>query len=220
LVAATLALTLKNEGYKTGLFDLDFTSPSSHIILNAKATVLQEDKGIVPPLVNGLNYMSLVYFVGENSAPLRGVDVSNALIELLAITQWGALDFLIIDMPPGIGDIILDLLRLISRAEFLIVTTPSILAFETVKKQVTLLRKLKTRIIGVVENMTQTLNTTGSNSSSGIAVQTSKLGLQFLGDIPFDSTVEAAIGDETELLDTSVGQVLKQVVKKFLITPN
>jgi ATP-binding protein involved in chromosome partitioning len=209
MVATTLALTLKHEGCKVGLFDLDFTSPSTHIILNAKVTVPQEDKGIVPPVVNGLEYMSLVYFVGEKPAPLRGADVSNALIELLAITQWGSLDFLVIDMPPGIGDVILDLLRLIHRVEFLIVTTSSLLAFETVKKQVALLCELKAPIIGVVENMKQT--------QSSIETETKKIGLRFLGEISYDPTVEAAIGDEAKLLGTSVGRTLKRVVEKDVL---
>jgi ATP-binding protein involved in chromosome partitioning len=207
MVATTLALTLKNSGCKVGLFDLDFTSPSTHIILNAKVTVPQENKGIVPPLVNGLEYMSLVYFVGENPAPLRGIDVSNALIELLAVTQWGSLDFLVIDMPPGIGDVILDLLRLVNRVEFLIVTTSSLLAFETVKKQATLLCELKAPIIGVVENMKQT-------QTRAIEAETEKMGLRFLGEISFDPAVEAAIGDEVKLLATSVGRTLKRIVEE------
>ena len=114
--------------------------------------------------------MSLVYFVGDNPAPLRGADTSNALIELLSITQWGTLDFLVIDMPPGIGDAVLDLVRLIKRIEFLIVTTPSLLAFETVKKQVALLCELKMPIIGVVENMKM-------DKSESVAGGTRKLGL-------------------------------------------
>jgi ATP-binding protein involved in chromosome partitioning len=207
MVATTLALTLKNQGCKVGLFDLDFTSPSTHVILNAKVTVVEEDKGIVPPIVNGLEYMSLVYFVGEKPAPLRGADVSNALIELLAVTQWGSLDFLVIDMPPGIGDVILDLLRLINRVEFLIITTSSLLAFETVKKQVALLCELKAPILGVVENMKQT-------QSSNIETETKKIGLQFLAEIAFDPNVEDAIGDEAKLLSTSIGKAVKQVVKK------
>ncbi|MCL1978272.1 MAG: Mrp/NBP35 family ATP-binding protein [Candidatus Bathyarchaeota archaeon] len=212
MVATTLALILKDEGYKVGLFDLDFTSPSTHVILNAPVTVPQEDKGIVPVSVKGLKYMSMVYFVGENPAPLRGVDVSNALIELLAVTQWGELDFLIIDMPPGIGDVILDLLRLIKRAEFLIVTTSSLLAFETVKKQVALLCELKASIIGLVENMKQ-----ASNINNSIEIEARNVGLRFLGEIVFDSTVETSFGDEVKLLGTSVGRMLKRVVEKDLL---
>jgi ATP-binding protein involved in chromosome partitioning len=154
--------------------------------------------------------MSLVYFVGENPAPLRGADVSNALIELLAVTQWDNLDYLVIDMPPGIGDVILDLLRLIKRIEFLIVTTSSLLAFETVKKQVALLCGLKAPIIGVVENMKQT-------PSSNIAIETGKIGLRFLAEISFDPTVETAIGNEEKLLDTSIGRTLERVVEKDIL---
>jgi ATP-binding protein involved in chromosome partitioning len=210
MVATTLALTLARNGCKVGLFDLDFTSPSTHIILNAPRVRLKEEKGIVPPTVHGLEYMSLVYFVGDNPAPLRGVDVSNALIELLSVTKWGALDFLVIDMPPGIGDAVLDLVRLIKRIEFLIVTTPSLLAFETVKKQVNLLCELKMPIIGIVENMKM-------DKANGVQVETEKLGLRYLGAIPFDPQVEDAIGNETRLMSTAVGKVIHEIGKNAIL---
>ena len=189
LVATTLALTLARKGCKVGLFDLDFTSPSTHIIIGAKNVQPKEEKGIVPPVVKGVEYMSLIYYCGDNAAPLRGADVSNALIELLAVTRWSKLDYLVIDMPPGIGDAVLDLIRLVKRVEFLIVTTPSRLAFETVKKQLCLLQELKVPVIGVVENMKM-------NPSQGIRQQTEQLGVAFLGEIPYDTEIEAAIGDE------------------------
>jgi ATP-binding protein involved in chromosome partitioning len=204
LVATTLALTLARKGCKVGLFDLDFTSPSTHIILGAKNAQPKEEKGIVPPVVKGLEYMSLIYYCGDNAAPLRGADVSNALIELLAVTRWSQLDYLVIDMPPGIGDAVLDLIRLVKRVEFLIVTTPSRLAFETVKKQLSLLQELKMPIIGVVENMKM-------NSAQSIQQQTEKLGIAFLGEIPYDLKVEEAIGDETKLLGTALAQKVKEI---------
>ena len=148
--------------------------------------------------------MSLVYFSGDQAAPLRGVDVSNALIELLSVTQWGELDFLIIDMPPGIGDAVLDLVRLVKRIEFLIVTTPSLLAFETVKKQVRLLQELKVPIIGVVENMKM-------KREKNIEQETGKLGVKFLAGIPYDPEVEGAIGYETKLLNTKLAQGIREV---------
>jgi len=210
MVATTLALTLARNGCRVGLFDLDFTSPSTHIILNAPKVQLKEEKGIVPPKVLGLEYMSLVYFVGDNPAPLRGADVSNALIELLSVTRWGTLDFLVIDMPPGIGDAVLDLVRLIKRIEFLIVTTPSLLAFETVRKQVNLLCELKLPVIGVVENMKM-------DKTSGVQVETEKLGVRYLGSIPFDPQVEDAIGNETKLMSTTVGKVIQEVGKNAIL---
>jgi ATP-binding protein involved in chromosome partitioning len=210
MVAATLALTLAHNSFKVGLFDLDFTSPSTHLILGAPKVQPKEEKGIVPPMVQGLEYMSLIYFVGDKAAPLRGADTSNALIELLTITQWGKLDFLVIDMPPGIGDAVLDLVRLIKRIEFLIVTTSSLLAFETVKKQANLLCELKMPIIGIVENMKM-------ETSWGVASATEKLGLRYLGEIPYDLQIEAAIGDPAKLLKTTVGVKLRQIAADMIL---
>lgn len=208
LVASTLALALAKKGCKVGLFDLDFTSPSTHLILGIKHVQPKEDKGLVPPNVHGMEYLSIIYFTGEYAAPLRGVDVSNALIELLSITKWGKLDFLIIDMPPGIGDATLDLLRLVRRVRFLIVTTPSQLAFETVRKLATLLKELKIQNVGILENMKMLPDQT-------VRQQTLKLGFDFLGEIPYDPKVEEAIGDANRLLETTFAKKLSQVISRI-----
>jgi len=207
LVASTLALSLVREGYEVGLFDLDFTSPSTHVILGIEGVQPKEDKGIVPPTVKGLKYMSIVYYSGDYAAPLRGVDVSNALIELLSITRWGRLDFLVIDMPPGIGDATLDLIRLINNVEFLVVTTSSQLAFETVRKLVNLLKELKVPILGVVENM--------KTENSNIQQQTRKSGLSFLGEIPYDVLVEEAIGNTNRLMNTVLAKKVEEIATKI-----
>lgn len=204
MVASTLALTLARKGCKVGLFDLDFTSPSTHIILGVGSIQPKEEKGIVPPEVHGLKYMSITYYSGDLAAPLRGADVSNALIELLSITIWGKLDYLILDMPPGIGEVTLDIIRLLPNTKFLIVTAPSQLAFETVKKLAFLLEEMKLPIIGVVENMKM-------NNSDHIRQQTEKLGLKFLAAIPYDADVESAIGDTEKLLDTALAKRVKKV---------
>jgi len=208
LVASTLALALTKQGYEVGLFDLDFTSPSTHVILGIKGVQPKEDKGIVPPVVNGLRYMSIVYYSGDYASPLRGADVSNALIELLSITRWGKLDFLVIDMPPGIGDATLDLIRLIKNVEFLVVTTSSQLAFETVRKLVKLLKELKVPVAGVVENMKM-------GDSKNIQQQTRKLGLSFLGEIPYDTQIEEAIGNKNRLASTVFAKKVEEIASKI-----
>ena len=211
MVATALALHLSKNGSRVGLFDLDFTGPSTHIILGAPANLQpSEEKGIVPPAYQGLSYMSLVYYVGDKAAPLRGADISNALIELLAVTQWGKLDYLVIDMPPGISDAVLDLVRLVKRIEFLIVTTPSLLAFEVVKKQVSLLCELGMPIIGVVENMKM-------GKTNCIETATKKLGLKYLGAIAYDSAVETSIGNPEKLLETSVGQSISKILGSSVV---
>ncbi len=207
MVATALALSLVKLGCKVGLFDLDFTSPSTHIILGVEGIQPKEEKGLVPPMVHGLEYMSLVYYSGNQATPLRGTDTSNALIELLAVTLWGDLDYLVIDMPPGIGDAVLDLLRLVPRVEFLIVTTSSLLAFETVKKLSSLLRELNVSILGVVENMKM-------NDSSDVKWRTEMLGLKFLMGIPYDPKIEVAIGDAAKLLETSFAQRVNLIAQR------
>ena len=208
LIASTLALNLARNGYTVGLFDLDFTSPSTHTILGIRDERPKERKGIVPPRVHGLKYMSIIYYSHDLATPLRGVDVSNALVELLSTTRWGKLSYLVLDMPPGIGDATLDAVRFIKKTEFLIVTTPSRLAFETVKKLVTLLRTLRIPVLGVVENMKM-------NDAKLVQWETQKLGLRYLEQIPYDSEVEAAIGDPGKLLQTPLADKVRRLCSKI-----
>jgi len=208
LIASTLALTLAKKGFRVGLFDLDFTSPSTHVILGIEDMKPEEDKGVVPPEVYGIEYMSIVYYSGDFATPLRGSDVSNVLIELLSITRWGRLDFLVLDMPPGIGDATLDLVMLIKNIEFLVVTTSSQLAFETVKKLASLLKELKVPVLGVVENMK-------TNQSKTIEQETRKLELTFLTEIPYDPEVEEAIGNTRKLLNTTLAKKVKEIAAKI-----
>ncbi len=203
--ASTLALALAKRGYTVGLLDIDFTSPSTHLILGVEAVTPVEENGIIPPLVHDLRYMSIVYYTGDHPTPLRGIDVSNVLIELLAITQWGTLDVLVVDLPPGLGDLTLDVIRFIPTVMFLLITTPSTLAFETVRKLLLLLRDQGAAIGGVVENMVRTNN-------PFIQSQVKQQGVTYLGTIPFDPTLEAAIGDVEILQATRVMKAVDEVL--------
>ena len=205
MIATTFALALAKKGLKIGLFDLDFTSPSTHLILGIKNILPKEEKGIIPPIINNLSYMSLVYYSGELATPLRGEDTSNALIELLSVTKWDNLDILVIDMPPGIGDAVLDLIKLVKKIEFLIITTSSELAFHTVKKQLILLKELKVKTIGVLEKMK-------INKMKTIKTETEKLGINFLGEIPYDKTLEESIGDCNKLSTTTFFQIVDETL--------
>lgn len=199
MVATTLALSLVEQGLRVGLLDLDFTSPSTHVILGVEGLYPEEEYGIVPPLAHGLKYMSIVHYSLDEPAPLRGEDVSNVIIELLAITRWGELDILILDMPPGIGDATLDTLRLIPRIEFMVVTTPSVVAYQSVRRLLLLLRDLKISVIGVLENMVV-------NRSRYVEDEVKSLGLRYLGALDYDEELEATIGDPDKLLKTRFGK--------------
>ena len=208
MIATGLALRLRDKGHTVGLLDLDFTSPATHVILGVEGLYPEEQYGIVPPTAHGLSYMSITYYSVDEPTPLRGEDVSNAIIELLAITRWGELDYLIVDMPPGIGDATLDTLRLMPRLEFLVATTPSKVAFQSVRRLLVLLKDLGVPIIGVVENMVMKPN-------AYIKEEVSKLGLKYLGSFEYDEGVEEAIGDPKALQRTRFYEELETVSRSL-----
>jgi len=207
LIASSLALYLSKKEYKVGLLDLDLYGPSTHIILGTKDVFPKEEKGLVPPKIHGINFMSIVYFTEDKPAPFKGDDISNIIIELLTITQWGSLDYLIIDMPPGLGDETLDVIRLIKKAEFLVVSTPSKVSMGAVDKLLKILKELKTPTIGIVENMTMTKNLFIRN-------EICQMKLDYLGSIPFDQKLEPAIGNVSKLLRTDFMQDLAKIVEE------
>lgn len=215
-VAATLALIMSKKGFKVGLLDLDFWGPSAHVILGTKEVQPQESKGIIPPKTYGIQFMSIVYYTMDKSLALRRTGFTNAVIELLAITQWSALDYLIMDMPPGIGDATLDVIRLMKRVDFCVITTPSRVVIETVKRTLKLLKQLEISIIGVIENM--------KTRHSTVRDETKTFNIPFLGEIGFDPKLEDAIGDSKKLLETDfaknvdkhlVGKIIKHFSEKF-----
>lgn len=207
-VATMLALILRERGYRVGLLDLDFYGPSTHVILGISEGVQpREEKGIIPPKVHGFQFMSLVYYAGDKPSPLRGLDVSNALIELLAITRWDALDFLVVDMPPGLGDTTLDAIRWLKKARFLVVTTPSRVSLETVKKLLSLLMELDASIIGIIENMRR-------DGDSLSCDELASYDVPVLGGLPFDAELEGSLGNPRQFLKTPLAQALNKIVLK------
>jgi ATP-binding protein involved in chromosome partitioning len=208
VVSSTLALTLA-ETARAGLLDLDLTSPCDHLIFGVDGQFPEEKAGIVPPVIQGVHFMSVSYFSGSHPAPLRGQDFSSALIELLAITQWGELDVLVVDMPPGIADAALDAVRLLRRAEHLVVATGSRVVVETVQRTLRLLKQIDAPIVGVVENMQR---------GEGELVRTlaADNGVPYLGSVPFDPAVEESTGDPDRLAETDVAKALRGLSRRFL----
>jgi len=207
MIATSLALYLSKKGHKVGLLDLDLYGPSTHIILGTKDVFPREEKGLVPPKVHGINFMSIVYFTEDKPAPFKGIDISNIILELLAITQWGSLDYLIIDMPPGLGEETLDVIRLIKRAEFIVVTTPSKVAMGAVDKLLKILKEMKTPTIGIMENMTMAKN-------QFIRNEICQMKLKYLGSISFDPNLESTVGDVNKILRTDFMQDLSKIVEE------
>lgn len=209
VVASTLALIVAGRGLEVGLLDLDFTCPATHLILGVEDAMPMEERGVIPPIFHGLEYMSLIYYSMDRPTSLRGVDVSNVILELLSITKWGNLRFLFLDMPPGIGDATLDLLSLIPEMEFLIVTTSSRIALATVRRLLMLLKGLGRRVVGVVENMVM-------EPSALVEREVEGMKILYLGSIPFDPGLEGALGDVGALMTTDFARALKEIASSLL----
>ena len=210
LVASTLALNLSKKEFKVGLLDLDLYGPSSHVILGVNDySFPEEEKGILPHKIDDIKFMSIVYFTEDKPAPLRGIDITNIIIELLSITQWGELDFLIIDMPPGIGDETLDVIKLVKKSEFLVVTTPSKVAIAAVEKLLKILKELKLPIIGVVENMQM-------KKSDFISKSISKMQISYLNSINFDENLEESIGNPILLIKSDFMKDFDKIIENTI----
>lgn len=154
-VACNLALALQMEGAKVGLLDADIYGPSiPHMLGEQAAPESKDSKTLEPVLRHGLQVMSIGYLIDSETAMIwRGPMVSTALQQLFNDTQWHDLDYLIIDLPPGTGDIQLTLSQKIPVAGALIVTTPQDIALLDAKRAVAMFNKVQVPILGIVENM-------------------------------------------------------------------
>ncbi|MDH3283459.1 MAG: Mrp/NBP35 family ATP-binding protein [Acidobacteriota bacterium] len=207
VVATTLSIVLARAGRSSGLLDLDLTGPTAHVLLGAQPKAPREEFGVRPQVVDGVSFMSVACFSGTSPAPLRGEDVTNVLLEILAITNWGKLDTLTIDMPPGLGDAALDVVRLIPRAEHLVVATGSRVVLETVRRNVEVLNRYRARILGMVGNMDR-------GDDSLVRELAAAHGVRFLGSLPYDETIESRVGIPDRLGDSDLARALERCVRE------
>ncbi|MBF9017398.1 MULTISPECIES: P-loop NTPase [unclassified Oceanispirochaeta] len=153
-VAATLACELRDQGYKTGLLDTDIFGPSVPTLFNiSKPEVFQREKMLIPMEKDGLKLMSFGFLMGDAPAIMRGPMVSGYMQQILLQVEWGELDYLIIDMPPGTGDIQLTLSQTIQVDGAVIVTTRAALSLVDVSRGILMFEKVGVPMLGVVENM-------------------------------------------------------------------
>ncbi len=190
--AVNLAAALAAQGQRVGLLDADIYGPSVPRLLNLSGKPGGESGRILPPIVNGLKAMSIGLMV-DADAPLiwRGPMVQSAITQLLRDVDWGELDVLIIDLPPGTGDAQLTLVQKAKLAGAVIVSTPQDLALIDARKAIGMFRKTGTAILGLIENMsTHICENCGHESHifghGGAQAEAVKLGIPFLGALPLD----------------------------------
>jgi ATP-binding protein involved in chromosome partitioning len=153
-VAINLALALQQNGYRVGLLDADVYGPSVPIMLKLKE---EPDRraGMIEPLKKfELEVMSIGFLIDEDQAVIwRGPLVTKAIRQFLGQVSWGELDYLVIDLPPGTGDAAITIAKSLPEADILMVTTPQVVAVADVRRAVSMFRKIGTRVLGILENM-------------------------------------------------------------------
>ena len=214
--AALTALALAAGGRRTGLLDLDFQGASAHLLLGAGLRFPEEAGGIKPLKVReNLDFMSFAVFSRERAVPLRGTETGEALRELLAVTVWDPLELLVLDLPPGTGDLLLDLLRLVRRTEYVVVATPSPLDLSVVERLLALLSELRLPLAGLIENMARPSEGLKAASASPVAELAARWKAPLLGSIPYVAGIEAVLAGGGSW-DGALGEAVRGVVKGLL----
>lgn len=214
-VAVNLAYTLADMGARVGIFDADVYGPSLPTMVSPENRLLEmnpESRTILPTEYLGVKLVSFG-FTGQGRAIMRGPMVSGVINQLLTTAEWGELDYLVIDMPPGTGDIQLTLCQVAPLTAAVIVTTPQKLAFIDVAKGVRMFSKLKVPCVAVVENMcyfdadNNRYYPFGEGSGAQVVQQ---FGIPHLFDLPIRPTLSAS-GDSgvPEVVDDPQGEVAK-----------
>ncbi len=199
-VAANLACALARKGLKVGLLDADVYGPSAPILFgleDAKPT-MAPDKRIIPPQAFGVKVMSVGFIASADTAMIwRGPIVTSTISELLSRVAWAPLDILVLDLPPGTGDVQITLSQRAPLSAAVIVSTPQKLALADVRRGIEMFRKVHVPIIGVVENMSAATDPdTGAVFApfgmDGAKIAAEAMGAPFLGAIPIDPSLAFA----------------------------
>lgn len=195
-IAVNLALALAKSGAKVGLLDADIYGPSVPLMLGAEESPQVLKNKIQPPNVEGIKVISMGFFYeqSQQAGIYRGPIVSGIVKQFLTDVEWGSLDYLIIDLPPGTGDAPLTMAQTIPVTGIIIVTTPQDVAMNVAVKAVGMFSKLNVPIVGVIENMSylqcphcsEKINIFGKGGGQKIS---DKFNIPFLGEIPLSPQI-------------------------------
>lgn len=210
-VAANLALAWAAQGARVGLLDADIYGPSQPLMMGVAGRKPESPDGkhINPLLAHGVEVMSIGFMIdAEQPMAWRGPMVTQALTQLLGETNWGQLDYLVVDMPPGTGDIQLTLAQRVPVSGAIIVTTPQDIALLDARKGLKMFEKVEVRVLGVVENMSVHVCSNCGHAehifgSGGGARMAEQYGVRLLGELPLDIRIreEADGGVPTVVAD-------------------
>ena len=200
-IAASLAVGLARAGAQVGLLDADVYGPSIPHMLGSQQRPHLADERIQPVMIEGLAVMSMGFLVPAGEAVIwRGPMLHGAITQFLRDTNWGNLDYMIIDLPPGTGDVSLSLSQLVPLSGAVVVCTPQDVALLDAVKAITMFRKLNIPVLGMVENMSFFLCPNCQSrheifGHGGAQRRAKELDVPFLGDVPLNGQLRI-LGDE------------------------
>lgn len=208
-VSSNLAVALARQGRRVGLLDADIYGPSQPRMMGATKRPASPDGKIIEPVhAHGVTMMSLGLMLKEDEAVIwRGPMIMGALQQLLTQVAWGRLDVLIIDLPPGTGDIQLTLAQRTKLTGAILVSTPQDVALLDAKKALDMFQKLKTPVLGLIENMSTFCcpncgHETQIFGHGGVKAEAARLDLPFLGELPLALAVREAGDNGTPIAAT------------------
>ncbi len=226
-VTGLIATSLARRGKKVGVMDADITGPSQPKAFGIKGPVniKATDYGIIPPVADlGIKLISINFFLPNEDDPVvwRGPMLAGAVNQFWGEVDWGDLDYMIVDLPPGTGDVPLTVMQSLPVNGIVIVSSPQDLATMVVKKTIKMAQKMDIDILGLVENMSyaicpncsEKLEIFGKSQGEQVAKDT---GIDFLGGLPWDITLNALIdqGKITDYVSAEINNMVEKIMFKL-----
>ncbi|MCS7243614.1 MAG: Mrp/NBP35 family ATP-binding protein [Candidatus Calescibacterium sp.] len=223
-VSINLAVSFKELGFRVGLLDADVYGPSVPTAFGLEGHILEiRDEKIVPIEKMGLRMVSIGFMIPEVDTPLiwRGPMLHKAINEMVNQVNWGDLDYLIVDLPPGTGDAMLSLNNSVKIDGAIVVSTSQKVAAADVMKNINMLRTLSIPIIGIIQNMSYVECSCGQRiylwGKNGVLDLASRYNIEFLGEIPFiPSIVDSMEHGNFLMLSKEAKSVFEEISKKII----
>lgn len=211
-ISVNLATSLSKKNYNIGLLDADIYGPSIPKMLGIQGKPEVSKKKILPYDKFGLKSMSIGNMIPQDGSVIwRGAMASNAIRQLINDVEWGNLDYLFIDLPPGTGDIQLSLCQSFSIAGAVIVSTPQEISLLDVRKAINMFNKVNVEIVGMIQNMSYFENEGDKNyifGKNGVKEESKKLNYNFLGEVPILKEISSScdLGKPISFTDDKIYQ--------------
>lgn len=220
-LSANLAVSLALDGARVGLMDADVYGPSIPAILGVTEKPGSDGHRIYPVEKHGIKTISMGFFVPKNDAVIwRGPMLHKMVQDFLGVVEWGELDYLIVDLPPGTGDIQLSLCQSIPVTGAVIISTPQDVAWQVAQKAIVMFDKLQAPILGIVENMSRHVcSKCGQDEAifgeGGARRAAGQLGIPFMGEVPLVTRLRAASDDGIPLVTADPAHPAAQAIRSI-----